>query len=210
VCHVVDGYRPSLYTIEKHNKTKFELTGSHLAVSCQNCHFINNKDWHFRNIGLNCNDCHKNVHGNELKPKVMQNNNCIACHQTDNWFTLRYDHNQTNFKLTGKHLSVSCGKCHHSKELTNNEYKFASLKSECVTCHKDIHFGQFRDSPCEKCHGFNDWKPVNFDHNKTKFSLEGAHVKIVCGGCHKKTEINGNIFIKYKLEDFKCAACHSI
>lgn len=210
MCHTLDGYRPSLYTNEKHNKTKFELTGSHLAVSCQNCHFTNNKDWHFRNIGINCIDCHKNVHGNELKPKVMQNNNCIACHQTDSWFTIKYDHNLTDFKLLGKHISVSCGKCHHSKELTNNNYKFASLKSECVTCHKDIHFGQFMDSACEKCHGFNDWKRVNFDHNKTKFSLDITHVKIVCGGCHKKTEINGNIFIKYKLEEFKCATCHSI
>jgi hypothetical protein len=209
VCHTVDGFRPSLYTIEKHNKSKFELTGSHLAVSCQNCHYVNNSDWNFSRIGVNCIDCHKNVHGNEIKTIVMLNNNCSTCHQTDSWFIIRYDHNQTSFKLIGKHAAVSCGTCHHSKIFTNNEYKFASLKSECVTCHKDIHFGQFKESGCEKCHGFIDWKPGNFDHNKTKFPLDGAHAKIVCKGCHKKTEINGNIFIKYKLEDFKCAVCHS-
>jgi NAD-dependent SIR2 family protein deacetylase len=40
--------------------------------------------------------------------------------------------------------------------------------------------------------------------------LEGAHAKLQCNTCHKKTELNGNVFIKYKLENFKCVSCHSI
>lgn len=50
--------------------------------------------------------------------------------------------------------------------------------------------------------------PKKFDHNKTNFSLEGAHHKVECAGCHPKVELNGNTFIKFKLDDFKCAACH--
>jgi len=34
-CHNEFGFLPSLYTVEKHNTTKFQLTGSHLAVPCR-------------------------------------------------------------------------------------------------------------------------------------------------------------------------------
>lgn len=207
-CHNEYGYSPSHFTIESHNKTSYELTGSHLAVSCQNCHFINNS-WHFRNIGKNCIDCHQNVHGNELNAQFMPNNDCTTCHRTINWYNIQYDHNKTSFKLVGKHSLIECGKCHHNQENGNKVYRFVSTKPECYNCHKDIHFGQFKNSPCIKCHGFSDWKPVAFDHNKTGFPLEGAHKNIICQACHKNVEVNGNVFVKYKLENFKCAACHS-
>jgi hypothetical protein len=207
-CHDLNGYRPALYSIEKHSQTRFELTGSHLAVPCQNCHLINTK-WHFKNLGMNCIDCHKNVHGNELTSKFMPDNDCKTCHQTNNWYNIKYDHNLTTFKLSGKHLSVACSKCHHNTSDGSNEYKFASTKSECFNCHKDIHMGQFKDVVCQECHGFNSWKMEAFDHNNTGFPLGGAHAKLSCGSCHKKSENNGITFIKYKMESFKCAACHS-
>lgn len=209
-CHTVDGFQPSLYSNEEHQKSAFQLTGAHLAVSCQICHYNStSKDWHFHKIGLHCIDCHKNVHGTELKEKYMKDNDCTVCHKTDTWQAITFDHGKTNFQLLGKHASVSCGRCHHSSELTNSEYRFATTKTDCLSCHKDIHFGQFSNTSCEKCHGFNDWKAEKFDHNKTNFTLEGAHANIKCIGCHKKTELNGTVFIKYKLENFKCATCHS-
>ncbi|MFN3694366.1 MAG: cytochrome C, partial [Ignavibacterium sp.] len=62
---------------------------------------------------------------------------------------------------------------------------------------------------CNKCHTFENWKPEKFDHNKTRFSLEGAHSKLKCFQCHPSELKNGNIFTKFKLDDFKCASCHS-
>ena len=44
---------------------------------------------------------------------------------------------------------------------------------------------------------------------KLSFPLGGAHAKLSCGACHKQIENNGITFVKYKLESFKCAACHS-
>ncbi|MDR3666328.1 MAG: cytochrome c3 family protein [Ignavibacteriaceae bacterium] len=207
-CHNEFGYSPSQFTIENHDKTSYKLTGSHLAVSCRSCHF-NNDSWHFKNIGNNCIDCHKNVHGNELNAHIMPDNDCRVCHETNNWYSIQYDHNKTAFKLIGKHMSVECGKCHHKDENGKSVYKFVSTKSECFNCHKDIHFGQFKDSMCTNCHGFVNWIPETFDHNKTAFPLEGAHKNLFCNSCHKKTEVEGNTFVKYKLENFKCAACHS-
>jgi nitrate/TMAO reductase-like tetraheme cytochrome c subunit len=87
-----------------------------------------------------------------------------------------------------------------------------SLNKNCEQCHKDIHFGQFKvenTTTCERCHSFNDWKPVNFDHNKTKFSLDNAHKNVPCIKCHPSKTENGNKYFVYKLKDFKCATCHT-
>ena len=216
-CHTAESFKVTIFTISDHNKIKFELTGAHLAVSCQSCHFKEKvKQWHFKNIGMKCIDCHKNVHGTEIKEKFMPENNCRSCHSTNDWKTISFNHDLTNFKLEGKHKSIKCSDCHESKTIDNKiKFKFVSLKSKCKTCHHDVHFGQFDSEQkgnkpvCENCHGFDNWKPVNFDHEKTAFPLKGAHEKLLCSSCHKKVTENGNEFIKYKLRDFKCASCHS-
>ncbi len=211
-CHNLEGYDPSTFTITEHDKIDFKLTGAHLAVPCKSCHYQVDK-WHFRKIGENCIDCHKNVHGTEITDKFMQNNNCSGCHFTDSWNTIKFDHGLTTFALEGKHKDVSCGKCHYKEEDTGNKiFRFVSLNSKCESCHKDIHYGQFIEngnSNCGRCHTFNNWKPDKFNHNQTRFSLEGAHQKLECSRCHPNVSINNNQYIKYKLEDFRCAACHS-
>ncbi|RPI71864.1 MAG: cytochrome C [Ignavibacteriales bacterium] len=208
-CHNESGFTPSLYTIEKHNAGRFKLTGSHLALPCAGCHLKNN-EWHFENIGIECIDCHNNVHREEISSKFMGNNNCSGCHNTNSWGTISFEHGNTGFSLLGKHLEVSCGDCHYrgnNKDI--NELKFVSLEKSCLSCHKDFHYGQFNESDCERCHTFNNWEPTKFNHNKTRFSLEGAHSKLKCLQCHKVVNENNVSFIKYKMENFKCADCHS-
>lgn len=212
VCHSENGFEQSTFTISEHNKINFKLAGAHLAVTCSSCHYKVDK-WHFRKIGEKCIDCHKNIHGSEITEKFMQSNNCEGCHIIDNWKTINFNHALTTFLLEGKHIKVSCGDCHYKEEASGSKiFRFASLNSNCETCHKDVHYGQFIEngnSNCGRCHTFNDWKPERFDHNKTRFSLEGAHQKLECSRCHPAITENNNKFIKYKLEDFKCAACHS-
>ncbi len=210
-CHSEYGFTPSLFTIDKHDLSKFKLTGAHLAIACQSCH-LKTDAWHFRNIGNDCIECHTNVHGNELAQKYLPENKCNSCHETNNWKTINFNHALTDFKLEGKHAKVSCGKCHTMVADDGKVFRFSSTKSNCESCHKDIHFGQFIDqgnSDCVRCHSFENWKPEKFDHEKTKFSLLGAHSKLSCGQCHKLSTREGNTFIKYRLEDFRCASCHS-
>jgi nitrate/TMAO reductase-like tetraheme cytochrome c subunit len=211
-CHNLAGFDPSTFTIAEHNKIDFRLTGAHLAVPCKNCHLRTDK-WHFRKIGENCIDCHKNVHVTEISDKFMQNNDCSGCHFTESWNTIKFDHNLTTFPLEGKHRDVSCGECHYKEEEAGKKiFRFKSLNLRCESCHKDIHYGQFIENGnanCGRCHSFNNWKPEKFDHNKTRFSLEGAHQKLECARCHPVITVNNNQYIKYKLEDFRCAACHS-
>lgn len=209
-CHNENGFRPSTFTIERHNKSKFQITGAHLATPCESCHYQQNT-WHFKGTGIDCISCHENIHINELKSEYLPENKCSVCHRTESWNTISFDHNQTNFPLQGKHSSAGCGNCHR-KEIDNTiKIIFKSVRKECESCHKDIHFGQFKVegiSDCSRCHSFENWKPEKFDHNKTKFNLEGAHKNIECSKCHPQIEMSSNTFIKFKLEDFKCAACH--
>lgn len=146
----------------------------------------------------------------------MPENNCGSCHTTDGWGKISFNHDLTSFKLSGKHSKLVCINCHEEKNVAGkSKFIFASLKPECSGCHRDIHFGQFNSEAnggsgvCANCHGFENWKPVKFDHEKTAFPLKGAHEKVACSGCHKVKETNGNVFINYKLENFKCASCHA-
>lgn len=211
-CHNEMGFSPSLFTVEQHNQLKFKLDGAHLAIPCFSCH-KKNEEWNFRFTRTDCQSCHQNVHGNELTEKFLPGNNCQSCHNSASWRTISFNHSGTGFELLGKHSKVECRDCHYKIESNNKrKFKFVSLKNECIECHKDIHFGQFEvngKSDCLKCHSFENWKPEKFNHNKTRFSLEGAHSKLKCSQCHPSESKNGNTFIKYKLDDFKCASCHS-
>jgi hypothetical protein len=141
----------------------------------------------------------------------LPNNDCRNCHQTENWNTINFDHGRTSFSLLGKHSTITCGSCHREKENERSSIIFSSIKKECEICHKDVHNEQFKVegiSDCSRCHGFENWKPEKFDHSKTEFNLDGAHKNIPCAKCHPQTEVNGDTFIKFKLEDFKCATCH--
>ncbi len=211
-CHNVDGFRPSLFSIEKHSKTDFPLLGSHLAYPCESCH-LKTADWKFRIDGGKCINCHENVHGNTISDKYLIDNNCEGCHNVKSWNSITFSHSLTSFELEGRHNKISCGECHTSADTEGNiKFVFSSLSSRCQDCHEDIHLGQFQveeTTNCEKCHSFENWNPVKFNHETSRFPLEGAHKNVECGKCHKLTLNKGNrSYTQYKFDDIKCANCH--
>lgn len=211
-CHTVDGFTPSIFTIEQHNKTKFKLSGSHLAVSCQGCHFKNNR-WTFKLSDGRCIDCHKNIHRKEISQKFMGENECEKCHTTESWSSINFNHKLTDFELLGKHNKISCNGCHKILDsLTNQkESKFVSINKECINCHEDVHFNQFKvngKTDCLRCHIFDNWKPEKFNHDNTIFPLIGAHQNVLCSKCHPTMKEGKKNFVKFKLINFKCSDCH--
>ena len=68
-------------------------------------------------------------------------------------------------------------------------------RATCEGCHEDTHAGQFRtgDQPakaCTTCHTTEQWKIEQFDHDKTRYPLEGAHMKLECAKCHPSEELH--------------------
>lgn len=137
-CHSEKGFSPSNFTIERHQKTKFPLLGSHIAVDCKSCHF-KNSEWNFKFESTKCINCHQNVHYDEISFEYAGDNDCSNCHNTRDWRTISFDHNRTNFPLKGAHSKISCSNCHIKISNGKKVSYFKSLNKDCLSCHFDFH-----------------------------------------------------------------------
>jgi len=220
-CHTVDGFRPSTFTLARHQSTRFQLLGGHLATACGECHKPEveqasgppTERYHFGS--MNCTECHQDPHRTDAATNAQRG--CEVCHNVRSWSeTAKYDHSKTKFHLLGAHRSVGCLECH--KPVIGRGPKLIAFKdtpTTCNGCHEDIHGGQFAHDvqpvDCATCHNLVAWKPSIFDHEKqATFSLMGAHERVPCGDCHiQKASFNGREAVVYKNALKRCADCHS-
>lgn len=210
-CHSLDGFEIPQYTVTQHNNSDFPLKGAHIATPCLDCH-KKEKKWSFRNIGKRCVDCHENIHKPYISEKHYPNQTCTSCHNESKWAAIKFDHTNTEFSLQGAHKNQSCRACHF-KTQTGNKYtqEFSSLSASCTQCHQDVHYGQFdknSSTDCSRCHGNNDWQVEKFNHDNTKFKLDGKHANVSCAKCHKEQQEGQFFYTLYKIEDYRCEACH--
>jgi len=214
-----------------HNTTKFPLTGKHEKLDCEKCHkssIVNGKPvQQFEGLAFNnCTNCHKDVHENKF------GQNCKQCHTEESFHVVKginsFDHNKTDFKLAGKHLSVACKTCHKASLTTPFRHNL------CSDCHTDYHRKEFIrnnvNPDCNQCHTIDGFAVSLFTMEKHKlsdFPLEGAHLATPCIACHKKTgkwtfinigrlcadchknEHKGFIQDKY-FPNEKCTECHNV
>jgi hypothetical protein len=210
-CHNVTSFSPSTFNNEKHKLTQFPLEESHLATSCLACHKKQNV-FKFKNMGTRCVDCHNNEHSGFIEKKFFPKENCLICHSIKNWKASGFNHAKKGFDMDGAHEKLACAACHYAKDESGVRTQiFAGLSHDCASCHKDIHVGQFQVKgkvDCSLCHITSDWKKANFDHNSSRFKLEGGHKGLACNECHKVVSDKKGKYIQYKFEDITCIACH--
>lgn len=209
-CHTVHSFKTSSFSFDEHKQTQFALDGAHMATPCFECHKKTEK-WNFA-VKTECITCHKNIHENFILAKYIPENNCKACHLTESWKGVTFDHNKTDFKLVGKHVDVTCRKCHF-EELGQGKFiqKFKSLNQSCSQCHTDNHNNQFAENgvtTCTNCHTNNNWEPEKFNHNNTRFKLDGKHVNVSCNKCHETKTVGDKKIVVYQMEDISCKSCH--
>ena len=208
-CHNEEAYVPSTYTADQHQHSRFPLTGGHAAIPCRGCH-LKQGDLVFLFDRASCESCHKDKHQGRFA-SVMKERSCDACHTTEVWKKVIFDHDKTDFPLTGKHTSAACDKCHMKKTGSAGPL-YKGMSTACSGCHADPHRGQFSDTggeACSGCHATTGWKNLIFDHNvRSSFPLTGAHAKVQCSSCHPPEQQEGNLFIRYKPLASKCESCH--
>jgi hypothetical protein len=205
-CHTESTYAPSTFSISNHEPTRFPLSGSHMAVPCRACHKrTDTKELVFHFAALECASCHRDVHEGKMKSPTGEG--CRSCHSTDAWKPARFDHSTTKFPLSGKHLSLTCDKCHR-------EYpRIGQLSTSCESCHTDQHGGQFaagQGTECASCHTPTGWHTLIFDHQtQSTFPLTGRHLGIGCAGCHKTETAGTRTLVRYKPVAHECTSCHT-
>lgn len=211
-CHNEQGFESGSFDIDRHETASLTLRGAHIATPCNACHWKAER-WTFRNIGKQCSDCHENIHKGFISEKYMPENDCAVCHDNDSWrVSDRFDHAATSFRLEGAHQRAECSKCHFDAGPQKNRIqKFLGIDKNCISCHQNVHGNQFElegITDCARCHGFEKWDRSNFNHDNTRFKLEGAHLTTDCGKCHPTTEIDGVVTIQYKTGRLLCTDCH--
>lgn len=175
-----------------HNKTGYALEGAHAKVDCRECHLpenIQDDDLKTRTntfLGLqsSCLSCHDDYHRGTLS------NTCTNCHTLESWTPAsNFDHDQTDFNLTGAHIEVDCKECHKEESRQGEKFqRFADVAHQnCTDCHEDQHRGRL-GTDCLKCHNDLSWSIVNaereFDHSLTRYNLVGLHAEVACQTCH--------------------------
>jgi hypothetical protein len=223
-CHTLNGYRPSTFTLARHKDSRFVLTGSHVATACNECHKAKNplepKAVAYRFEDRSCTACHEDPHRGQFKERMVRANGkgvtgCEVCHSTKTWTDLtRFDHSATKFPLVGTHRAVACIDCHKPPNMgvKLRDADFKAAPSACEDCHSDIHGGQFAKAKvtrCAECHNSTKWRPSLFDHEKTAFSLQGAHKSVRCAACHTNVRLVADKQILfYKPTPTRCIDCH--
>jgi hypothetical protein len=174
-----------------HNGFSFKITGKHIGLACVQCHVDTRGPGDFQRTPQDCYSCHQKDEPHEGRFGF----NCADCHTAEGWTPAKFDHNLAAFKLEGRHAEVPCESCHVNKQ-------FKGTPMDCYSCHQqdDNHNGDF-GTDCSACHDPSSWDHVNFDHNRSKFPLTGAHMSLTCEKCHSAGQFAGL--------STACSSCHT-
>mgnify|MGYP001183618111 CR=1 FL=1 len=208
-CHTEKGFT-SMKTMDffNHNLTDYPLEGKHVSIDCKKCHTEKTtKAIDF----ARCSNCHKDYHEGEFKKNGLVDD-CDKCHSLKEGFTVSLytlERHQTNaFKLDGAHMATPCSECH----MVEKKWKFRNIGTTCTDCHDNPHEKRFQQNGvtnCERCHITDNWSPEKFNHNETKFPLEGKHKEVACISCHFTTYIEKDkTKTNYTINRFECIDCH--
>lgn len=160
-----------------------------------------------------CLDCHEDVasdsdlsvgfHG--ISPMVSKKS-CKGCHTDHKGREYNimpmdqdiFDHQNTDFPLSGKHIEAACESCHADGS------RFRETLGTCYDCHREQ--DQHRSSlgeQCADCHTPDSWQtPKEFDHSSTDFPLLGQHESLHCSSCHAGET--------YSFDNTECSGCHQL
>jgi hypothetical protein len=225
-CHTENEWSPATFD---HDTQHFPIySGAHNGEwnACVDCHTNSSNYKEFTCVACHLNpetdDAHVSVGG-----YIYENTACLACHPTGD-ATNVFDHNNTNFPLTGEHLQVDCIDCHSGG--------YVGTPTDCAACHQmdytqtinPNHVAIGISNDCASCHTTEpDWNPATFANHDDYYQLNGAHLTIAndcatchngdynntpntCVGCHQ-ADFNGTTNPDHQAAQFgsDCTECHS-
>jgi nitrate/TMAO reductase-like tetraheme cytochrome c subunit len=183
-----------------HAATEFPLTGAHVSLDCQSCH----SDGVYDGKATECAACHQDDYDATTDPDHFAAGfslDCTACHGTASWTPASFDHNLSEFPLTGAHSALPCMDCH-------GDGVYNGKPTQCTACHQDDydattdpdHAAAQFPLDCTTCHDTAQWEGATFVH--TWFPIySGRHANEwdTCMDCHTSAQ---------DFTQFSCLGCH--
>jgi hypothetical protein len=211
---------------------RFLLEGAHEATECSTCHARTpyradavrieyrvgtERKAYPSPIADGCLSCHVDEHAGEFVASAA-GGSCDRCHGQTEWYPARYDyrrHNdETAFTLEEAHVATPCVACHPASEPSDtgaNPRYALDLGDACTDCHTpdDPHADQFAGRTCDSCHGSRTFGIPEFDHQRTDYELDGAHLGLECTACHpSEPGTGGSPMTRYRPIGTECTDCH--
>ena len=202
-----------------HDSTAYALTGEHRKVSCDACHSsgrlpmirdaAGDRIPVYRPVPFQeCSSCHRDPHQGRMSSK------CGECHTTGSFDRVSrgdFNHALTRYALKGRHAGVSCAGCHGA-----NLAQPRPASSSCGTCHADPHQGtatlRGAATDCVACHRVEGFAPATYtarDHAAAPYRLEGKHLTVSCGGCHRDDGAAPKVPRWIRMPFRRCEDCHA-
>lgn len=191
------------------------VTAAHADTeeTCSACHDLFDRKSQ-KNL---CLDCHEEIAADLDQTRGFHGRNpdvsaqeCSTCHREHagrdaDIMGLQpslFDHDLTEFPLTGDHALESCDGC-HERGVPHRETPLT-----CAGCHgtEDAHDGNLGEN-CGDCHEPVSWQEASFDHDSTDFPLLGEHQSTTCLGCHSNQSFQSPVPDGKQAE---CIDCHKV
>ena len=233
-CHSPRSFIDRAVMMQRHQTTRFPLTGAHVMADCLSCH-PPVAQGHMTFVGrpVECVACHLPAYASTANPPHQTAGfptTCETCHTTVIWNLSGFNHAASRFPLTGAHAATPCNVCHK-----NN--RFTGLSAVCVSCHLPDYNGTNAPphaaagfaTTCADCHSTTTWAGASFDHDGRYFPIySGAHQNrwstcVTChtsptsyvvfscvNGCHAKatTDSHHQGNSGYRYDSQACYSCH--
>lgn len=191
-----------------------------LVKDCGKCHTA---PWDAESMDDHCTACHQDIatqvaDGNSMHGNLMKNRSvpCRECHSDHNGANApltmvdvsAFPHQLTGFSLASHKkqengLPFACADCHNG-DLSRFD------PTLCQTCHKQINSAfmqghiQTFSVGCMDCHDGLETLNKKYNHNLTKFKLEGQHLGLDCATCHAGARTAAD----FTSTSPECATCH--
>ncbi|MBI5838421.1 MAG: hypothetical protein HZB25_14385 [Candidatus Eisenbacteria bacterium] len=188
-CHTARSFSDRAVMVRMHQQTRFPLAGAHAGVDCESCHpGAAQGQLRYAGARAECISCHKADFQATTAPAHAVSGlptNCLQCHNAVAWKPAQFDHNATQFALTGQHSQALCVTCHGAP------WK-VTPSTDCYSCHKakydatatPPHQSAGLSTACATCHNTGGWAGATFNHAGTRFPLSGGHSAAQCAQCH--------------------------
>lgn len=190
-CHDTGGFLPVLFDITMHDRTRFQLDGSHRAVACNLCH---RPDQRVRakfpaRVRADLEAKRRRVLISEARfdmPDAVAD--ALA------------DKAEAKKDTPAKAQPPSdCQACHDDVHLGQFNKPAGAAPAPVV-----------EKKSCATCHATTQFEDLKFTHDQSRFPLEGKHKEVWCAGCHttaRSGPLKGAVL--YRPLSAECQTCHA-